>query len=391
MIRALKIYYLFIFTILVSCSSEDISQENHDIYIPFPYDSVERVSFKSSKILNNQKNFVLIRSGEFQMGSPPNEPGRSNDETLHTVRITKPFWMGKFEVTVEEWNENLPHSLKYGSPIYNFSADHLEHFCQAENYTAGNYSLTEYEKSFVLEEVLPNQDVPGNWEIKREDKRNYTINAKRFPNLNSIKQELSKLTIKSVGRIGQKRPITHVSYSQATAFCWSKTEHAHKNNLLSKDLLFRLPTEAEWEYASRAGNSGFCGLGNGELLSGVNACLNGSRPEYVLGGGPKPMLFNRNRVMPINNNQPKYKPNKWGLYHMHGNVMEWCHDFYAPYNEKSLNIDPLGPFNGSRRVVRGGSFYRIAHDCRSAKRASYESSYRGSEIGFRLVIGHRLL
>ena len=73
MIRVLKIYYLFIFTILVSCSSEDISQENLDIYIPFPHDSVERISFKSSKILKNQKNFVLIRSGEFQMGSPPNE------------------------------------------------------------------------------------------------------------------------------------------------------------------------------------------------------------------------------------------------------------------------------------------------------------------------------
>ena len=135
-------------------------------------------------------------------------------------------------------------------------------------------------------------------QTRRQKKLHY--NAKRFPNLNSIKQELSKLTIKSVGRIGQKRPITHVSYSQANAFCWSKTEHAHKNNLLSKDLLFRLPTEAEWEYASRAGNSGFCGLGDGELLSGVNACLNGSKPEYVLGGGPKPMLFNRNRVMPVN-------------------------------------------------------------------------------------------
>ena len=108
-------------------------------------------------------------------------------------------------------------------------------------------------------------------------------------------------------------------------------------------MLFRLPTEAEWEYASRAGNSGFCGLGNGELLSGVNACLNGSRPEYVLGGGPKPMLFNRNRVMPVNKNQPKYKPNKWGLYHMHGNVMEWCHDFYAPYNEKITKYRSLGP------------------------------------------------
>ena len=160
MIRALKIYYLFIFTILVSCSSEDISQENLDIYIPFPYDSVERVSFKSSKILKNQKKILfLLDQANFKWAVLQMNFGRSNDETLHTVRITKPFWMGKFEVTVEEWNENLPHSLKYGSPIYNFSADHLEHFCKAENYTAGNYSLTEYEKSFVLEEVLPNQDV----------------------------------------------------------------------------------------------------------------------------------------------------------------------------------------------------------------------------------------
>jgi sulfatase modifying factor 1 len=71
--------------------------------------------------------------------------------------------------------------------------------------------------------------------------------------------------------------------------------------------------------------------------------------------------------------------------------MEWCHDFYAPYSQKSLMLNPLGPFNGSRRVLRGGSFYRTAMQCRSASRASYEPSYRGSEIGFRMVIGYPIL
>jgi formylglycine-generating enzyme required for sulfatase activity len=97
-------------------------------------------------------------------------------------------------------------------------------------------------------------------------------------------------------------------------------------------------------------------LGSGERLSGVNACLNGSRPEYVIGGGA--LLINRKKVAPINKTDPKYPPNAWGIHDMHGNVMEWCHDFYAPYSQKSLMLNPLGPFNGSRRVLRGGSFYR---------------------------------
>ena len=192
-----------------------------------------------------------------------------------------------------------------------------------------------------------------------------------------------------MGLVGQKNPVTRVSHSQATAFCWRRTNLAHKQGRLPKGLIYRLPTEAEWEYACRAGTNGICGLGSGERLSGVNACLNGSRPEYVLGG--KAMLINRKKVVPINYRNPKFRPNAWGIHDMHGNVMEWCHDFYSAYSNKSKSIDPLGPFNGSRRVVRGGSFYRTAHQCRSASRLSYEPSYRGSEIGFRMVIGYPLL
>ena len=191
------------------------------------------------------------------------------------------------------------------------------------------------------------------------------------------------------GLLFQKNPVTHVSHSQAVAYCWKRTTEAHTKGLLPKGLIYRLPTEAEWEYACRAGTLGICGLGSGERLSGVNACLNGSRPEYVLGG--EVMLINRKKVAAINIENPSYESNAWGIHDMHGNVMEWCHNFYSVYPSKSKSVDPLGPFNGTRRVVRGGSFYRTAQECRSASRSNYEPSYRGSEIGVRMVIGYPLL
>ncbi|MEL0005152.1 MAG: SUMF1/EgtB/PvdO family nonheme iron enzyme, partial [Opitutales bacterium] len=78
------------------------------------------------------------------------------------------------------------------------------------------------------------------------------------------------------------------------------------------------------------------------------------------------------------------------IHDMHGNVMEWCYDYYGNYSDDGNITDPIGPIRGSKKVVRGGSFYRTAQECRSASRASYEPSYRGSEIGFRYVIGFPL-
>ncbi len=391
MVKYNQFTILLVSLFLTACSQYDIEELADDPYVPFPYDSVESVSPKGSKVLDDKKLFVRIEPGEFLMGSPKSEFGRGNDERQHLVKITKPFWISRFEITNEDWNKHSSFASKRGKLVYFFNKQALKEFIDAQDYDAGNYTISEFDNIFYFEMVIANHEVQGNWEIELGSRKSYKIDSKKFPNLNSILGNLKKLGIKSIGRLGQKNPVTHVSYSEATAFCWKLTNHAYQNNLLAKGLYYRLPTEAEWEYACRAGNTGFCGLGEGTLLSGTNACLNGSRPEFVLGGGSKPMLFNRKRIAPINKNKPKYQPNKWGLHDMHGNVMEWCSDYYAPYPEQPILMDPSGPFNGSRRVVRGGSFYRTAHDCRSASRASYEATYRGSEIGFRLVIGHRLL
>ena len=79
------------------------------------------------------------------------------------------------------------------------------------------------------------------------------------------------------------------------------------------------------------------------------------------------------------------KGNEVGLHNMHGNVMEWCYAFYGEYPDVSISIDPIGPIRGAKRVLRGGSFLRPAHSARSAARESLEPSWRGSEIGFRIV------
>ena len=389
-ISIFSIYLLFTF----GCSeSEVISSSESKNYVPFTPAIVPALKTDELKKLDAWKNYISVKPGEFWMGSSEGEPGRNNDETKHLVRITRPFWISKFELTKEEWNMDIPPMLRRGSRVYELRGKELKKICIGSKFLDGNYTIREYKqnsrKRYFFEEVIPNVGAKGNWELKLKNRRSYQIKNQQFLKLFDIFNYLNKQNITLQGLLGEKNPITHVSYSQVTSFCWKRTTDAHQNSLLPKGLVFRLPTEAEWEYACRSGTQGFCGLDSGERLSGLNACLDGSRPENNLGG--EVMLINRKKIAPINVSNPKYPPNAWGIHDMHGNVMEWCHDFYSPYSTKPLNVDPLGIFNGSRRVVRGGSFYRTAHQCRSASRASYEPSYRGSEIGFRMVIGYPLL
>jgi formylglycine-generating enzyme required for sulfatase activity len=128
---------------------------------------------------------------------------------------------------------------------------------------------------------------------------------------------------------------------------------------------FRLPTEAEWEYACRAGNTTDYNIGFDENDLALAGWYRWNSGEVTRPVGLK-------------------KPNAWGLYDMHGNVLEWCADWYGDYlNHASTN--PTGPVSGKFRVYRGGSWNRTAKDCRSASRFRRDPSRPDNEIGFRIV------
>ena len=128
-------------------------------------------------------------------------------------------------------------------------------------------------------------------------------------------------------------------------------------------LIYRLPTEAEWEYAARAGTTTRWSFGDDESQLGKYAWYGGN--QYAQPVGTK-------------------LPNPWGLYDMHGNVYEWCKDWYGTYPTGAV-VDPQGPSAGSYRVLRGGTFYSYAQSVRSAYRRYNVPGYRYYIIGFRLL------
>jgi formylglycine-generating enzyme required for sulfatase activity len=208
---------------------------------------------------------VLLPAGEFEMGSPDNESGRSDDEELHRVRLTRPFWVGRFAVTQAQY-----------------------------------------------------QAVMGE-------------NPSWFD--------------------GDSRPVENVSWEDASEFC--RRLNVAVEHLSS--FQFRLPTEAEWEYACRAGtDSAFSDGCPCTKPVGKDAALD------RLGWFDK---NSGNETHPVG----QKAPNAWGLYDMHGNVWEWCVDWGGAY-PADMQDDPVGPETGASHVVRGGSCWLLARACRSACR-----------------------
>lgn len=136
---------------------------------------------------------------------------------------------------------------------------------------------------------------------------------------------------------------------------------------------YRLPMEAEWEYAARAGT--ITPFHTGDCLSADQANYNG---EHPLSGCPKGEY--RQKTVRVGS----FAPNAWGLYDMHANVWEWVQDWHGAYPSGSV-IDPAGPSSGSKRVIRGGSWYNYAYYCRSAFRGFNNPDAGVSYVGFRLV------
>jgi uncharacterized protein (TIGR02996 family) len=251
--------------------------------------------------------FALVPAGRFLMGSPQDEKGRRPDETRHEVEITRPFWLGVFQVTQAQWQAVMKRGRRWA-----FSAD---------GESAGR--------------------------VENLDTQNFPAELLRF-------EDAQKFLKKLNGLKGKRRP------------GWE----------------YRLPSEAEWEYACRG-----AGLSRGPFLfKAPSATLHSSRVNYdgnyPYGGTKKgPYLA---RTCPVGS----YEPNPLGIHDMHGNVWEWCADWYASdYYENGPKRDPLGPATGSERVIRGGSWDSVADSCRAANRRKESLTYRNSVLGFRVAYG----
>ena len=165
-------------------------------------------------------------------------------------------------------------------------------------------------------------------------------------------------------------PVENVAWHDAQRFI------AELNRRLP-GLCARLPTEAEWEYACRAGTTTPFSFGKQITPEQVNY-----HGDYPCVGGEKGLY--RQRTAPVGT----LPPNPWGLYEMHGNVWEWCADWYAEYPPEP-QVDPSGPAFGRMRVLRGGTWSDPARYARSATRSRIEPAYRPRSTGFRIVLGQR--
>ena len=308
----------------------DLTAWNNDSADPDFRECIEAVSSMLSPLSREEgssvtesseliRNFLLVHGGRFLMGCPETEVERSDDETLHEVEVSD-FWICKYALTVGEFRAFIK------STDYRTDAE----------VGSGSYI----------------------WNGK-EWKETEGINWRHGV---SGKERLAD---------EENHPVLHVSWNDARACCEWFSKKTGKS--------FRLPTEAEWEYACRAGTR--TPFNTGENLTTKQANYDGNFPYKKHTKGEY-----RQKTVAVES----FEPNKWGLYNMHGNVWEWCSDWYGSdyYKEckaQGVSKNSQGPATGSSRVLRGGGGGTNAVNCRSAFRNPYTPGYRNSNVGFRLV------
>ncbi|HXA80247.1 MAG TPA: formylglycine-generating enzyme family protein, partial [Opitutaceae bacterium] len=167
------------------------------------------------------------------------------------------------------------------------------------------------------------------------------------------------------------QPVEKVSWNDAMEFCRRVTASEKAAGHVLPGYEYTLPTEAEWEYACRAGTTGdYAGDGNLDHMGWYDGNSQAKTHEVA-----------------------NKQPNVWGLYDMNGNVWEWCYDFYRPYvageqtDPAILEVDPDDTSDsGSSRVLRGGSWFSMADFCRSDFRRRDDPSDRDNTVGFRVAL-----
>ncbi len=163
------------------------------------------------------------------------------------------------------------------------------------------------------------------------------------------------------GTRGDSLPVTQVTWTDAHAYCQQLTAWHRQLGLLPAGWKWDLPTEAQWEYACRAGTTGL---------------FAGEFDEIAWHAGNS-----KGRLQPVKTR----RANAWGLHDLHGNVAEWCQDWYADY-PVGLSVDPVGPETGKVRIYRGGNLIYGARRSRSAVRGAFSPGLRGDYLGFRVAL-----
>jgi len=277
----------------------------------------------------------LIPAGTFLMGSPQDEFCRRDDEVQHEVTISRPFYMGIYEVTQRQFYRLM----------------------MPKDY---DYEAWQYKRGPVAEGAAFHYRVDNGGRILTGDGA-------------------------LGGPLNLDNPMECVSWHRACEFCKRLTEIEGAAGRLPDGYAYRLPTEAEWEYACRAGTTGPYNVeGDYTTLDGLRRfaflsyCTGWTSTTGKVGGGRK--------------------PNAWGLYDMHGNVYEWCLDWYGPYS-KGKTTDPTGPPEGTEKVVRGGCFACVGSELEKTVHPFLRSASRYSVppdagcygiVGFRVVLAPQL-
>jgi len=288
--------------------------------------------FTSQKTAQQIGNMVLINGGTFIMGSPVNEQGRKNNETQRQVTVSS-FYMSKYNVTQKEYMDVMGENPSF------FQGDNLP----VEKVSW--YDVIEYCNRLSEREGL----TPV-----------YTIN----------KNQIDPNNLNVISRSNQYDP---------DSLRWIVTWDKNANG-------YRLPTEAEWEYACRAGTTTRYWSGDDEIsLSGK---VNAADLTFIEQMGETDFEWvNFHDGFVTTSPVGSFTANPWGLYDMNGNVYEWCWDWYGIYPADS-QVNPTGAASGSERVIRGGAWINGGNELRSAARGSaipLPGRYLFSILSFRVV------
>ena len=231
---------------------------------------------------------------------------------------------------------------------------------------------------------------------RHEDLRQVTLTSPFYLGVFTVTEKQYKIIAgrKGLGSVSERfygplKPVNVDYFTIRGTEDWPKSGNVAPGSFLgllrsASGLNFDLPTEAMWEYACRAGT--ITALNDGKNITHTEECPNLNR----LGQNFFSSRCYRNKNGATPAPVGKHLPNAWGLYDMHGNIWEWCLDFYTENLGTAPAVDPLGPAEGSFRVNRGGDFGDMAYMCRSANRnrsvSHWKRLYSTINVGFRLAL-----